>query len=209
MNAHQDTLFLRSPRLDTRDAGAMRASLRDYFHATFSRYEQLFEVLTCDEAYYRKPIALRHPLIFYLGHTATFFINKMLLAGLIAERIDPRLESMFAVGVDEMSWDDLNEAHYDWPTVAEVRAYRNAVRQTVDRVIHEAPLDTPIGWDNPWWVVIMGIEHERSSTSCFSRASASFSSSPRCCASSLLARSLAACRMRATSSSISCALCSL
>ena len=149
MNAHQDTLFLRSPRLDTPDAGAMRASLRDYFHTTFSRYEQLFEVLTCDDAYYKKPIALRHPLIFYLGHTATFFINKMLLAGLIAERIDPRLESMFAVGVDEMSWDDLNEAHYDWPTVAEVRAYRNAVRQVVDRVIHEAPLDTPIGWDNP------------------------------------------------------------
>ena len=161
MNAHQDTLFLRSPRLDTRDTGAMRASLRDYFHATFSRYEQLFEVLACDQAYYIKPIALRHPLIFYLGHTATFFINKMLLAGLIAERIDPRLESMFAVGVDEMSWDDLNEAHYDWPTVAEVRAYRNAVRQVVDRVIREAPLDTPIGWNNPWWVVIMGIEHER------------------------------------------------
>jgi 5-histidylcysteine sulfoxide synthase len=161
MNAQQDTLFLRSPRLDQRDPDAMRAALRDYFHATFSRYEQLFEVLTCEEAYLRKPIALRHPLIFYLGHTATFFINKLLLAGLISERINPRFESMFAVGVDEMSWDDLNEANYEWPAVQAVRDYRNAVRRVVDRVIHDAPLTTPIGWSKPWWAVIMGIEHER------------------------------------------------
>ena len=120
MNAHQDTLFPRTPRLDTSDVQQLRATLRDYFHATFSRYEQLFEVLTCDEAWTRKPITLRHPLIFYFGHTATFFVNKLLLAGLIGERLDPRLESMFAVGVDEMSWDDLNDANYAWPTVQAV-----------------------------------------------------------------------------------------
>jgi hypothetical protein len=90
-------------------------------------------VLTCDEAYYKKPISLRHPLIFYLGHTATFFINKLLLAGLIERRINPRLESMFAIGVDEMSWDDLNDARYDWPSVAEVPDYRQQVRAVVDR----------------------------------------------------------------------------
>ena len=32
------------------------------------------------------------------------------------ERIDPVLESTCAVGVDEMSWDDLNSKHYDWPS---------------------------------------------------------------------------------------------
>ena len=52
---------------------------------------------------------MRHPLIFYFGHTATFFVNKLLLAKLIPERINPRFEAMFAVGVDEMSWDDLDE----------------------------------------------------------------------------------------------------
>jgi 5-histidylcysteine sulfoxide synthase/putative 4-mercaptohistidine N1-methyltranferase len=161
MNALESTLFLRTPLLDGQDTDAMRSTLRDYFHATFSRYEQLFEVLTCDEAYYRKPISLRHPLIFYLGHTATFFVNKLLLAGLITERIDPRFESMFAVGVDEMSWDDLDDANYDWPQVSEVRAYRNAVRKAVDRVIHDAPLALPVDWDNPWWAIIMSIEHER------------------------------------------------
>ena len=154
-------LFPRSPALAGDNAEATRARILDYFHATFDRYEQLFEVLRCDDAYYEKPISLRHPLIFYFGHTATFFINKLLLAGLVTERINPRFESMFAIGVDEMSWDDLNDAHYDWPAVAEVKAYRGRLRATVDQVIRSAPLSLPIGWDNPWWAILMGIEHER------------------------------------------------
>lgn len=154
-------LFLRTPLLDSGDAVCMRQTVRDYFHATFDRYEQLFEVLTCDAAYYKKPISLRHPLIFYYGHTATFFINKLLLAGLITERINLAFESMCSVGVDEMSWDDLSDAHYDWPAVSELKAYRNAVRARVDAVIAEAPLTLPINWQNPWWAILMGIEHER------------------------------------------------
>ncbi|MBP0047176.1 5-histidylcysteine sulfoxide synthase [Marinobacterium sp. AK62] len=151
----------RTPRLDNPDTDALRREILDYFHTTCDRYEQLFEVLTCDEAYTVKPIPLRHPLIFYYGHTATFFINKLLLSGLIETRINPHFESIFAVGVDEMSWDDLNDDHYDWPTVEAVRAYRHQVRQRVDRVIREAPLTTPVTWDHPWWTLLMGIEHER------------------------------------------------
>ena len=143
------------------DAEQKRAEILDCFRATFDRYEQLFEVLTCAEAYYVKPIALRHPLIFYLGHTATFFINKLLLAGLIEKRINPEFESMFAVGVDEMSWDDLSEARYDWPRVEEVQAYRRAVRATVEQLIRTQSLSLPITWDHPWWIILMGIEHER------------------------------------------------
>ncbi|WP_374328850.1 5-histidylcysteine sulfoxide synthase [Azonexus sp.] len=153
--------FPRSPLLTGNDSEAKRAELLHYFHATFDRYESLFELLACDEAYYRKPISLRHPLIFYFGHTATFFINKFRLAGLIDQRIDPRLESMFAIGVDEMSWDDLDDSRYDWPTVAEVRAYRARARAVVDGVIRQTPLALPIGWNDPFWTVLMGIEHER------------------------------------------------
>jgi len=40
-------------------------------------------------------------------------VNKLILAQTISERINPTIEHMCAVGVDEMSWDDLNEAHYD------------------------------------------------------------------------------------------------
>lgn len=150
----------RTPRLDG-DADSLRQQLRRYFINSFDTYERLFETLANETAYTRKPIPLRHPLIFYFGHTATFFINKLLLARLIDQRINPRFESLFAVGVDEMSWDDLDERHYDWPSVAEVAAYRRAVRERVLQVIDQAPLTTPITWDHPWWAIVMGIEHER------------------------------------------------
>jgi 5-histidylcysteine sulfoxide synthase/putative 4-mercaptohistidine N1-methyltranferase len=158
---HPAGLFNRTPLLTDGDAELKRSEILSYFHATFDRYEQLYETLASEEAYYRKPISLRHPLIFYLGHTATFFINKLILAGLLEARINPLFESMFAVGVDEMSWDDLSEASYDWPAVKAVMTYRGAVRAVVDRIIRDTPLAFPIDWNSPWWTVLMGIEHER------------------------------------------------
>ncbi len=154
-------LFQRTPLLDGPDVSTKREEIRTYFHTTLDLYEQLFETLRNDQAYYQKPITLRHPLIFYLGHTATFFVNKLILAGLITERINPRLESIFAVGVDEMSWDDLDGTHYDWPTVDEVRVYRKAMRVMVDQLIGSLPLPLPITWESAWWPILMGIEHER------------------------------------------------
>jgi 5-histidylcysteine sulfoxide synthase/putative 4-mercaptohistidine N1-methyltranferase len=156
----QHKLYQRTPNLIEGDAERKRQEIIDYFHSSFDRYEQLFETLVDDEAYYVRPISLRHPLIFYYAHTATFFVNKMVLGGLLAERINPHFESMFSVGVDEMSWDDLNDATYDWPPVEEVRAYRKQVRVAVDGFMRSAPLALPIDWNHPWWVVLMGIEHE-------------------------------------------------
>ena len=149
------------PLLTGEDADAKREEIRRYFHATCDRYESLFEILANEEAYYVKPISLRHPLIFYYGHTATFFVNKLVLAGLIDRRINPKFESMFAIGVDEMSWDDLCDANYDWPKVEEVGHYRKEMRSLVDNLISGLPLSLPIGWESPWWPILMGIEHER------------------------------------------------
>jgi 5-histidylcysteine sulfoxide synthase/putative 4-mercaptohistidine N1-methyltranferase len=138
-----------------------RAEIRDYFQNTYTLEEKLYDTLSSDDAFYLRAEPLRHPLIFYLGHTASFYINKLIIAKLIDTRINPRFESMFAVGVDEMSWDDLDAAHYDWPTVSEVKAYRDKVRDRVDTVIRTLPLEMPIVWDNPFWAVMMGIEHAR------------------------------------------------
>ncbi len=157
----QSALFQRTPLLSGTDIAVKREEILSYFITTFDRYEQLFELLASEEAYYIKPISLRHPLIFYLGHTATFFINKLLLAGLLTQRLNASFESVFAVGVDEMSWDDLNEVRYAWPTVTEVMAYRQQVRLVISQLIERLPLTLPIDWNHPWWAIIMGIEHER------------------------------------------------
>jgi 5-histidylcysteine sulfoxide synthase/putative 4-mercaptohistidine N1-methyltranferase len=152
---------LPSPILDTGDPEAKRAEILAYFRNTWEMYERLFEVMATGESYFLRADPLRHPLIFYLGHTATFFINKLVLAKAIDRRINPEFESVFAIGVDEMSWDDLDEKNYEWPAVGEVRAYRDEVRKVVEDVIGTLPVTVPIGWDDPFWVILMGIEHER------------------------------------------------
>ena len=138
-----------------------RQELLSYFHQTFDQYEQLFSSLACDQGWFEKAIPLRHPLIFYYGHTAAFFVNKLITAKLIADRVDPYIESMVAIGVDEMSWDDLDEKNYRWPTVKEVHDYRSRVRTLVSEFIENTPIKLPITWESPAWVVLMGIEHER------------------------------------------------
>ncbi len=143
------------------DPEAKRQGILRYFHDTYDQYERLFDYMATDDAYYMRPEKLRHPLIFYFGHTAVFFINKLIIAKATDRRIDPHLESIFAVGVDEMRWDDLDEKHYDWPTVAETKAYRQQVRDAVAALIETLPLTLPITWESPFWAVLMGIEHER------------------------------------------------
>ncbi len=154
-------ILLRTPKLNEGDKNDKREEIARYFINTFDAYTHLFNCLADDTGFYQKSIPLRHPLIFYLGHTATFFINKLLLAKLIPDRIDAHMESVFAVGVDEMSWDDLNNDNYDWPSVAEVKNYRSKVRATVLELINSLELSLPINWENTWWPIIMGIEHER------------------------------------------------
>ena len=140
---------------------AKRQEIKAYFNNTYDVYESLFETLVNDQAFYAEANSLRHPIIFYFGHTATFFINKLIIDKTITQRVDPKLESMFAVGVDEMSWDDLNKKHYEWASVAEVRAYRDAVRVVVNELIDTLPLTLPIDWESPFWAILMGCEHER------------------------------------------------
>ena len=140
---------------------AKRDELRRYFHQTSELYDRLFTLIRDDASYYERHEPLRHPLIFYFAHPAVFYVNKLIAGRSIPARLDPHLEAMMAVGVDEMSWDDLNAAHYDWPSVETVRRYRASVRELVDGFIQALPLELPIRWNSPAWVILMGIEHER------------------------------------------------
>ena len=151
----------RTPALHGTDPEAKRQEILEYFHNTFTLYESLFDCLNGDAAFYARANPLRHPLIFYYGHTAVFFINKLNVAGLVSERVCPRIESLVAIGVDEMSWDDLDEKHYDWPTPAEIKSYRDRTRAIVDNFIRTCDITLPISWNSPLWIVMMGIEHER------------------------------------------------
>ena len=151
----------RTVPLSGNDTENKRQELKLAFNHTWELYESLFAVINNDKAYFVKAEPLRHPLIFYFGHTATFYINKLKLGKYIDQRINPHFESMFAVGVDEMSWDDLDDTHYQWPSVDEVKQYRDSVKSLVNTFIDDIPLALPITEDDPAWVILMGIEHER------------------------------------------------
>ena len=143
------------------DIDKKREEILEYFNTTFTHFELLFDTFKDDSVFYEQPEPLRHKLIFYFGHTATFFINKLVLGKYLKQRLDHSFESIFAIGVDEMSWDDLNQDNYAWPTAAETKVYRSKVRKAISEFIQTVEFSLPITWDSPMWTVLMGIEHER------------------------------------------------
>lgn len=124
--------------------------------------------LTALQLYRSPPVhGLRHPQIFYYGHTACLYVNKLRLSGVLSKPVNAYFESIFEVGVDEMLWDDMNKNDMLWPSVSEVHAYRKQVYKAVVEAIETHPiLDTsngPVKVDqsHPMWALFMGFEHER------------------------------------------------
>ena len=149
-----------SVNLNTGTCEEKREEIKKQFLQTYELDEKLFDLLKEKDFIYEQPNRLRHPLIFYFGHTATFFVNKLILANIIKDRVNAEYESIFAIGVDEMSWDDLNHKHYTWPTYEQTKAYRDEVKQIVLNLIDTIEFTMPINWDSPMWIILMGIEHE-------------------------------------------------
>ena len=151
-----------SLRLLQLDAG--RQAFLHYFENTWGLTESLFSALRSEEAYFLRPYhKTRHPLIFYYAHPVTFYVNKLLVAGLIDAPINQHFEVLFETGVDEMSWDDLHEGDQMlWPSLDEVVEYRKTVYALVRDLIKNHPaFDAPITMDSPAWAMAMCFEHER------------------------------------------------
>merc|ERR1712166_1317894 len=125
---------LAMPRLDN----VTRASTQDYFDNTWTLYEMLFSGLNSEEYFFRPPPhGLRHPQIFYYGHTPCLYISKLLVSGVLKEGINPYFESILEIGVDEMLWDDMNKNDMVWPTVKEIHEYRQQGRNQMMKNIQD------------------------------------------------------------------------
>jgi 5-histidylcysteine sulfoxide synthase len=144
-----------------------RQDVIDYFNNSWTLTELLFQGLKVEEAYVRPPYhQLRHPMIFYYGHPAVLYLNKLRVAGLLHNAVNPYLEKVLETGVDEMSWDDMSKNEMEWPSVACVHAYRKQVYNIVLRLLQTHPDLDFVGerrvWqDSPWWALWMGMEHEK------------------------------------------------
>ena len=144
-----------------------RQEVLDYFDNTWTLTELLFHSLKSESAFMSPPYhGLRHPLIFYYGHPAVLFVNKLRLAGLLTNPLDLYLEKVLETGVDEMSWDDMSKNEMSWPTVKAVHEYRKKVYQLIRQLILTHPdLETASserrGISSPLWSLFMGFEHEK------------------------------------------------
>jgi len=151
-------------------SGVTRQAALEYFDNSWTLFEMLFAGLKGDEPFYRPPVhGLRHPQIFYYGHTPCLYINKLRVAGVLEKPVNAYFESIFEVGVDEMLWDDMHKNDMVWPTVSEVYEYRKDVYDTIVHAIRTHPcLDdkggaepVSLNQDHPMWSLFMGFEHER------------------------------------------------
>ena len=142
-----------------------RQDVLNYFDNTWTLTELLFQSLKNESAFIRPPYhQLRHPLIFYYGHPAVLFINKLRLAGLVNVPIDLYLEKVLETGVDEMSWDDLGKNEMIWPTVDDVRWYRKKVYDIIKNLILTHPdIEKRVSdqRSSNLWALWMGFEHEK------------------------------------------------
>eukprot|EP00752_Nemacystus_decipiens_P010073 g8977.t1 len=144
--------------------GCTKQSLQAYFDNSWMMTESLFAGLQGEEAFLRPPShGLRHPMMFYYGHPAALYVNKLRAAGIVQAPVNAYFEALLETGVDEMAWDDVGDDNMEWPTVAEVHAYRAEVYRLVTSVIQTAPdaAVSDIGMDSPYWALPMAMEHER------------------------------------------------
>jgi ergothioneine biosynthesis protein EgtB len=120
-----------------------RSTLIDWYRRNRQRSAALFDLVS-DEAYYARPISLRHPLVFYEGHLPGFSFNTLVKRGLGLPSIDSRLETLFARGIDPAENQDSGAARdAGWPTRETVRQFAaEADRQVID-VLARGDLDQP------------------------------------------------------------------
>ncbi|MCY4076368.1 MAG: SUMF1/EgtB/PvdO family nonheme iron enzyme [Acidobacteria bacterium] len=126
--------------------GVDRRQVQDSYLALRRRTRSIFDLLA-DDAYYERPIALRHPVVFYEGHIPAFTVNSFLKKGLGHPGIDPEFEALFARGIDPEDQAAADaRAIGRWPRRDEVRDYGRRVDAAVLDALESAPV---VGDANP------------------------------------------------------------
>lgn len=107
-----------------------------------ARTEALFDLIA-DEAYYSRPIDLRHPIVFYEGHLPAFSFNTLVKRGLHGSSIDPELETLFARGIDPSEEEAGRSSRHSWPSRETVRQFAAEADRRVREALQRTDLDRP------------------------------------------------------------------
>jgi ergothioneine biosynthesis protein EgtB len=121
---------------------ADRTALVDRYGRNRARSRALFDLVT-PEAYYSRPIDLRHPIVFYEGHLPAFSFNTLVKRALGGESIDQRLEALFARGIDPAANAAHGGAAFQWPSRSEVHQFVEEADRRVLHALMSADVDRP------------------------------------------------------------------
>ena len=101
--------------------------------------DQLFEILK-DEAFYARPIAERHRVIFYVGHVEAFDWNLLGERAFGLRRFNPSFDQLFAFGIDPVGGGLPTDQARDWPSRAKIAEYNERVNAHPQLITATVPL---------------------------------------------------------------------
>jgi iron(II)-dependent oxidoreductase len=120
-----------------------RRSLTERYLRGRARSRAIFDLVE-EQAYYSRPIALRHPIVFYEGHLPAFAFNTLIKRGLGAPGIDPRLEELFARGIDpHESQSQRADRSSLWPARREVQQFADEADRQILNALATADIERP------------------------------------------------------------------
>ena len=96
------------------------------------------------DAFYDRPIPLRHPFAFYEGHIPAFSFLTLNERGLGEAPLDAKLERLFERGIDPGNLDEARRHdRADWPDRHTVAAFAARCDEHVKSALASAPIEDP------------------------------------------------------------------
>eukprot|EP01026_Neomeris_dumetosa_P069185 TRINITY_DN6823_c0_g1_i11.p1 TRINITY_DN6823_c0_g1~~TRINITY_DN6823_c0_g1_i11.p1 ORF type:complete len:855 (+),score=103.85 TRINITY_DN6823_c0_g1_i11:62-2626(+) len=134
------------------------------FEELWNAWDSITEKILTKDAYFKQPIDLRNPFIFYLGHIPGF-LDILLSRGTKESLTEPKhLASIFERGVDP-DVDDPSICHdhsptpETWPEISSILAYKQDVRDRVrgiyNKYVYSSTMPNAVQR-----VIFMSFEHE-------------------------------------------------
>ena len=114
----------------------------EWYSRNRARTTALFDLIA-EEAYFNRPIDLRHPIVFYEGHLPAFSFNTLVKRALGGPSIDPELETLFARGIDPSEDETGRSARHEWPSRTAVRRFAAEADRRVREALRRTDLDRP------------------------------------------------------------------
>ncbi len=108
----------------------LRAKQLSLLEVAWRQSDDVFKQIK-QEALTIRPIPLRHPFVFYLGHLPAFTWNQLVFFD-VEKSLNAEFERLFERGIDPLTQSSAAGARHDtWPDISEIESFRDDIRSRV------------------------------------------------------------------------------